>query len=646
MVYSFFLNLHQILKLSKQTILLYSCCFFYASFVGQTKEAVLRLHDEFTQILFTDFNTAIKKASLAVSYSQKLKDNALLLSSYINLSRILYLKKETDSAYNYANKAIVLALALGNKKQLAQLYNLLGSIEKRKNKYTQSLQEYEKALALANKASKEEIPKIKNNLARLYWATGEKKQAEKILQNIIQRDSISKNDLADAYNILGVLFLEQQKDSALVFYKKAYALVDKSNNNYLKSIISSNLGHLYIYLKEYKKSIYYLKQSEALSKQIGNNYSLHHINISLGIFYERQGDLKNAIKKYTKAIEEYGSFVDDYQKANAYFTISGAYYHLQNYKEAYLYLDTFLELNEKILSLEKKKEFEEIRTQYAVEKKENQIILLEKENELAAIHEKNILISFFSVFILLIALLVFYKNSLKNQKKRRAQEQQLFVSEKEKLEKETELEKIHQFIAGQEKEKNSIALELHDGIGGELAGIKHILSAVNADIKNPEIIKVTNNITLIAKEVRLLSHTLSSSYILNTSFVDLIITLKNTFETSKKIKINLSIYPENCINDLNTAKKHHLYRVLQEVLNNSYKHSKSKTIDISFTRHTKYLSLLVEDNGIGFNSKHTSNGIGFKNIKDRISAIKGTINIDATIGKGTLISIEIPLENA
>jgi signal transduction histidine kinase len=627
------------LKLLHHFFLIYTCCFFYTSFIGQTKEAVLRLHHEFTQVLFTDFNTATKKASLAVSYSQKLENNPLLLHSYTNLSEILYLKKETDSAYNYTKKAIVLALALDNKKQLAQLYNLLGSIEKRKNKYTQSLDYYEKALALANKASKEDIPKIKNNLVRLYWATGEKKQAENILQNIIQRDSISKNDLADAYNILGVLFLEQQKDSSLAFYKKAYSLVDKSNNNYLKSITSSNLGYLYIYFKEYKKSFHYLKKSEALSKQIGDNSSLHYINMYLGIYYERQGDLRNALINYKKAIEEYGSFVDDYQKANAYWTISGIHYHLENYKEAYLYLDTFLEVNEKILSLKKKKEFEKIRTEYEVEKKNTKILLLEKEKQIANINRKIISISAIFLVLSLLLLVLFYKNRIRVQKKLHVQKNKLFKSEKEKLLKEQEIKKIQGYLDGQEKEKNRISKELHDGVASELAGIQHLLFTI--DEKNPKMNTVVKNISSITTSVRLLSHNLSTTYIANNTFIDLLIDLKNNYESSNQFSIILNIYPNNCFAHLKEADKHHLYRIVQELLNNTTKHANANEILISFVKHKEYLSCIIEDDGVGF-TKENKTGIGLKNITERVVALNGTIQIDSKIKMGTTISIEIP----
>ncbi|QTE21503.1 tetratricopeptide repeat-containing sensor histidine kinase [Polaribacter cellanae] len=610
------------MKLVKQPFVFSVCCFFCISLIAQTKKELIKLHQEFNETVFTDFNKALKNATIAVSLSKKIKDKSLLLTSYSNLSEIFYLKKETDSAYMYNASAITLALDISDKEQLAKRYNLLGSIEKRRNNYSESLKNYERALKLAHQNSKSVVFNIKNNLARLYWATGDKINAKKSLQEALKQDySIYKNEIADAYNILGVICLEKNKDSSLVYYNKAYYLANSSRNNYLKSTITSNLGYLYLYLNDYPKSLKYLKESEILSEEIHDKSSLHYINISLGIYYERKGDLKNAIKKYKKAIEEYGSYVDDYQKSKAYWTVSGVFYHSKKYKDAYLYLDAFLELNEKILNLEKKKEFERIRIQYEVEKKENKIALLEKENEVAKVRKKNILISFISTLILITVFILFYRNKMKKQK---------------------QLEKIHQFLAGQEKEKNRIALELHDGIGGELAGIKHILTAVNSNIENTDIKKVTENITLITNEVRLLSHTLSANYILKTPFTHLILELKNTFEISKNIEINIHIYPKNSINELTANKKHHLYRILQELIHNSCKHSKCKRIDLSFTNHIKYLSLIIEDDGIGFNVENKVDGIGLLNIKERVYKMNGFIKIESIIDKGTLILVKIP----
>ena len=188
-------------------------------------------------------------------------------------------------------------------------------------------------------------------------------------------------------------------------------------------------------------------------------------------------------------------------------------------------------------------------------------------------------------------------------------------------------------------------MELHDGIAGELAGIKHYLNAYNRNNSNdnPKLKKATNDIALIAKEVRSLSHTLSSDYILNSSFTNLIFDLKSKLETNKNIEVNITIFPNNCTDNLNKRIKHNLYRVLQELINNSLKHAKASSIDISITDHTSFISFIVEDNGIGgFDKNLQKNGIGFNNINSRIESIKGKVYIDSDTNRGTTISIEIP----
>ncbi|MGB1284600.1 MAG: tetratricopeptide repeat-containing sensor histidine kinase [Polaribacter sp.] len=611
--------------------------------MGQNKEDIIKLHKEFNQIRFVNFDKATQNARKAVIFSEKIADKTLLLNSYKNLSEILYLKKENDSAYTYNQKAISLALELNKENQLAQLYNVLGAIERGKNNFTQSLKHHEKALALADKTSKEEIPKIKNNLARLYWATDKEQYAKKILQEVIEKDkSIYKDDIADAYNILGKNYLHRNNDSSLVFYKKAYSFIRTSNHQYLKGIVTSNLGYVYILLKEYKKGFQYLKKSEEICTQVDDKSTLHHINISLGIYYQNQKDLKNALKKYKKGIEEYGSFVGDYQRKEAFLTAHGAFYYAGEYKDAFLYLDEYTVLNEKISNLEKEKEFEKIRTEYEVEKKENKITLLEKENELAAIQRKSTSIIFVSVVIIFILLLIFYINRVKNQKKIRTQEKKIHKNEKEKLEKENELKKIQGYVEGQEKEKNRIAIELHDGIAGGLAGVKHLLSTVNDNNETPKIEKATHHIGVLTKNVRSLSHHLSSNYITNNPFTSLLTDLKNNYNSSHQFEIEITFFPNDYFYNLESKYKHHLYRITQELLHNIIKHAQAKNVSISFVKHKEYFSFIVEDDGVGFSYKEDGIGIGLTNIKERVLLLNGNMNIDSIPNKGTTVSIEIP----
>ena len=88
-----------------------------------------------------------------------------------------------------------------------------------------------------------------------------------------------------------------------------------------------------------------------------------------------------------------------------------------------------------------------------------------------------------------------------------------------------------------------------------------------------------------------------------------------------------------------------LYRAIQEIVTNIIKHSKANKISIQLIRHDNELSVLIEDNGIGFDTSKINEfeGIGLKNIISRVEFVNGTVNFDSTPGKGTTVVIDVPL---
>jgi signal transduction histidine kinase len=89
-----------------------------------------------------------------------------------------------------------------------------------------------------------------------------------------------------------------------------------------------------------------------------------------------------------------------------------------------------------------------------------------------------------------------------------------------------------------------------------------------------------------------------------------------------------------------------LYRIIQELLQNVLKHSKASELIIQLFSRDDVFVLMVEDNGVGFDvlDKKTG-GIGLENVKYRVVSMQGLLNVDSFKGKGSTITIEIPLEN-
>jgi len=88
-----------------------------------------------------------------------------------------------------------------------------------------------------------------------------------------------------------------------------------------------------------------------------------------------------------------------------------------------------------------------------------------------------------------------------------------------------------------------------------------------------------------------------------------------------------------------------IYRIVQELLNNTMKHASATEVFVQLIREENRLNIVVEDNGKGFETSllENSKGAGWTNIRSRVDYLKGQLDVHAEPGKGTLVNIEISL---
>ncbi len=202
-------------------------------------------------------------------------------------------------------------------------------------------------------------------------------------------------------------------------------------------------------------------------------------------------------------------------------------------------------------------------------------------------------------------------------------------------------------IQSQEKERNRIAQELHDGIIQEM-----VVCSMQCDLllkltnDNPEldikIRKVTDNIRRLTDNTRNISHDLLSADVTKMTFKELTERLDLNLRIMSKIEFNIENFLESkFIRDEDL--KINLYRVIQELTNNIIKHSGASKALILIERIKKTISIKVIDNGRGINEKHSSNGIGLANVSNRINMIGGTINFQNVKNGGLEVGIIVPI---
>ena len=196
-------------------------------------------------------------------------------------------------------------------------------------------------------------------------------------------------------------------------------------------------------------------------------------------------------------------------------------------------------------------------------------------------------------------------------------------------------------VDGLENERRRLSRELHDGVGPYLTCLKHYVeNNVVDENKKTEMKKIVDD---TISEIRLMSNALMPSSI---DDFGIGVTLTNFVESLKKsTAVNIE-YEDFTIHDntnITNRQGINLFRITQELINNSLRHSNAKTIRITLSEFDEFISLFYFDDGIGFDVNNIKLGSGIINIKERVEICNGKIVIDS-MHKNTTFEIELPVE--
>lgn len=283
-------------------------------------------------------------------------------------------------------------------------------------------------------------------------------------------------------------------------------------------------------------------------------------------------------------------------------------------------------------------------TMYESQEKEKKI--LEQKIEISTQRtEKNIL----SIILVLLSALgiigfILFRNRLKYQRR---------INEKDQLIKDQEIQKLnqqHKYIAlnslmqGQEHERQRIAGDLHDGLGGLLTNIKAHFHAVDikVDKKDGVYYKMNNLIDEACSEVRKIARNMTPNALKISGFTGAIEDIKRQLQIHGiDCSVEIDDEFENAIDEKTSLI---LYRIIQESINNIQKHADAGQVLIQAFSHEENLSILIEDDGIGFDiiQARKKEGLGLVSLESRVKFLNGTIQFDSIEGRGTTIIIEIP----
>ena len=225
-----------------------------------------------------------------------------------------------------------------------------------------------------------------------------------------------------------------------------------------------------------------------------------------------------------------------------------------------------------------------------------------------------------------------------------------------KLKEEYDQELLRSQLEIQERTLKTISQELHDNIGQMLSVVKLSVSGAlyTMDKQTAEYESITASKDILNKAIGDLSNLTKSLHTDRIAQVGLDESIQYEIETIKKTGlVDIEFFRE--VSDhhfsLNGQTSVFLFRMFQEIVNNTLKHSKATRVNvyINYTKDNTFV-LKIEDNGVGFdfnekkNTASSSSGVGLKSMMNRAKLIKADFLIDSKPGKGTTITIALPLK--
>ncbi len=310
-------------------------------------------------------------------------------------------------------------------------------------------------------------------------------------------------------------------------------------------------------------------------------------------------------------------------------------------EEAISFLKQYHQLKDSLYSIDKQRQIQFLEKSFETEQKENQIALQRAEiAENKAQLERNKVLLFgigvLIVFIIIIALL--------NQNRIKRKQELSLQKEKSRI-KDLELKAI---IKSEEKERTRFARDLHDGIGQFISVLKLNLNRLKKDSQSSDLNNsVSESLDVTEKmyqELKNICFNLMPETLIQFGLVAVLEDFILRINSTGRVKINLDVFgldkrPEEVI-------EISIYRIIQEWVNNILKYSDATSITIQITADESEISLLIENNGLGFNKEIliNGNGFGWKNINSRANLIKADLEIDTSPGRpGTNLTLNCPL---
>lgn len=249
-----------------------------------------------------------------------------------------------------------------------------------------------------------------------------------------------------------------------------------------------------------------------------------------------------------------------------------------------------------------------------------------------------ILLSLVIMLIFAFAVIWFLNQTQKKLTSSKIKEQELLLNFRKEM--------LLNTVKTEENERNRISKELHDDVTSQLSIINlniHLLKQKLSE--NDEMFKIIDHIeTSLRKSTertRTISHELMPLILKKFGLHHALQELEDAVNITEVFRIDIS--NDHIIQISDDFKTLHIYRIIQELINNALKYSKAKNVQINFEEEQDLnLKMTYTDDGIGFDNNKIKCGLGLSNINTRITLLDGNVEVNSILGSGTTLTFIFP----
>lgn len=659
--------------MSQYYFLRYLLCLVLVAFFCKQTTAQQRQIDSLEKLLSTSLDDSTRILSmmrLAINYesvdtakSATLYRETLRLAkdskNYYLAGRTLHnqaILQYTTGFYSAAASTLdsaLLYLTLSNHPDkeftMGGVYNEMGNVMRYQNEEQSALDYYLKAISIFEKYGKNSSSlNTYLNLASFF-----KEQQETEKQHFYSLKSLEKAritqlpiDYFKSYSFVGhALCQKGEYDSALIVIDSAQKFY---NDNFSQEVRISFLlvaGLVHMNLKNYEES----KQNfeKALAISVTNNAIFTEIQsrLQIGRVLTLQLKFAEAERIISKAFEDAKLNQSSSLMVIALQYMGYLYEGKGNYKKALEYYSEFKNVSDSVSSVQNRIYSSNLEAKYETERKNAQIERLQAEGKVQTLELKqkktlNYIFMGAAAAVLLIFLLIMRTY----QQKQKIQQQRIAELETEK-----KLSATEAVMKGEEQERTRLAKDLHDGLGGMLSGIKYSLNTMKGNLimtpaNTQAFERSMDMLDSSIQEMRRVAHNMMPEALVKFGLDTALQDFCNDISSSGVLQVSyvsMGLAEKKLDQTISIT----VYRIVQELINNSIKHSKSRTAIVQASVSADQLSITVEDEGTGFDISILENekGIGWDNINHRVKFLKGKVDINSRPGEGTSVLIELPI---